>query len=75
MKESLYNVVKTNGTEVWVYNTLTSAFVKMEASIWNYLWSEDAEEYRKMLYKQGILIDDHSEELIKYKYKYYGTAF
>jgi len=75
MIESLYNVIKVNKENVLVYNTLTNAFVKIEISIWKSLWSNEAKEYRKILYKQGILVDSNPAEIISYKYKYYGTAF
>lgn len=74
MKFSKYNVVKNDGISTWIFNTLTKAFVKLPAEIYNKIEEEDASGLRKELLKQGIFTDD-ADEISLYKYKYYAHAF
>lgn len=72
---SQYNVVKTIGDDTWVYNTLTSAFVKLPTSIWSSLPSTEDKELLYTLIKQGIIVQDHKVELDEYRYIFYKKLF
>lgn len=74
MNFSKYNVTHTDGITTWIFNTLTSAFVKMENSTYETVWNEDEIELRNILLNQGILTEEDDEILI-YKYKYYSHSF
>ena len=34
MQQSQFNVIKCKGNETWVFNTLTSAFIKIDTQTW-----------------------------------------
>lgn len=60
---------------VFVYNTLTSAFLKIPEKQWKSLSEDSDKDFLGMLYRQGILVDNHQTEINKYKYFYYKKAF
>ncbi len=74
MKYSQYNVIHTDGTSTWIFNTLTNAFVKIENPTYEAIWNDAEIDTRKVLLAQGILTEELNENLI-YKYKYYRHAF
>lgn len=75
MKFSRYNIYKSDGSTTWIYNCLSGSFVKTENVVLNALDDADAEEYRRTLLSQGILIEDETDETSQYKYRYYKNAF
>lgn len=72
---SQYNVVKTIGEDTWVFNTLTSAFVKLSTNAWSCLPSTEDKQLLCALERQGIVVEDHKVELDKYRYIYYKKLF
>lgn len=72
---SRFNVVKTIGEETWVYNTLTSSFIKLPTKQWVSLPLQDDKELITILLQQGILIDETVNEVDKYKYYFYSKIF
>ena len=74
-KISQFNVVKFVGEEVYVYNTLTSAFIKLTATIWNSLPELRDKELFSVLLQQGILVKEDTNEVYKYKYFFYSKIF
>ena len=72
---SLFNISKTLGESTWVYNTLTSAFIKIATSVWSGLQDAKDESLFDMLYQQGFVVDDNKVELAKYRYIYYSKMF
>ena len=75
MKLSYYNVVKSLGKETFIYNTLTSAFLKVSTDKWESISEQSDMDLISMLKKQGILVEDHNTEINKYKYCFYKNAF
>lgn len=75
MIQSYYNVVSFFNDSVFVYNTLTSAFLKIPEKQWKSLSEDSDKDFLGMLYRQGILVDNHQTEINKYKYFYYRKAF
>lgn len=83
MKTSKFNVVKANGAYTFIYNTLTTSFVKISTKQWQIIVEEvqkngnviEENEVCKILHDTGILIDDDYNELNVYKYKYYSSMF
>jgi len=73
---SLYNVVKTQNDVTWVYNTLTSAFIKTDPEDWRRLnentgcLNDDSP-----LVKSGFFVKDNSDEIKQYKYLYRSRQF
>ena len=72
---SRFNVVKTTGADTWVFNTLTSAFVKLSTDIWNSLSSIEDKELLDVLARQGIIVKDSNTELNEYQYIFYKKLF
>lgn len=72
---SLFNISKTLGESTWVYNTLTSAFIKIATSVWSGLQDAKDESLLDMLYQQGFVVDDNEVEFAKYRYIYYSKMF
>lgn len=72
---SRYNVCKTKGEETWVYNTLTSAFIKISTQVWSSLSESSDKELLDTLCRQGIIVDDNETEIEKYKYFCYTKMF
>ncbi len=75
MVQSRFNVVKTEGEVTWVYNTLTSAFVKLDALTWTAVQAGDEPEVEAALRREGILVDNTEDEWLTYKFQYYAHAF
>ena len=73
MIQSYYNVVSFFNDSVFVYNTLTSAFLKIPEKQWKSLSESSDKDFLGMLYRQGILVDNHQTEINKYKYFYYHS--
>lgn len=72
---SQFNVTKTLGESTWVYNTLTSAFVKMPTSVWNDVEAGANTDISDALRQQGIIVGSHETEINKYRYIYYSRMF
>ena len=75
MQLSQFNVTRTLGESTFVYNTLTSAFIKMSASVWAGVQQSSDRQLVCALVQQGILVDSHEAELAKYRYIYYSHMF
>lgn len=82
IKLSKYNVIKSIGKDTWIFNCLTSGFIKINTDYWNQLIK--IKEYNKSsinkdiistLIKEGILIESEKDELSLYKYLYYKEMF
>ena len=63
MIQSYYNVVSFFNDSVFVYNTLTSAFLKIPEKQWKSLSESSDKDFLGMLYRQGILVDNHQTEI------------
>lgn len=81
MKISGFNVIKTCGDITYIYNSLTSGFVKMNTELWKSVivdvvgsTSKESKVFT-ILRNAGIIIDDDYNELDIYKYKYYSSMF
>lgn len=66
-EKSHYNVVKTIGEKTWVFNTLSSSFVCLDTEKWDNISSADDATIQQLT-KLGILVKNHEEEVLKYKY-------
>ena len=55
MKQSQFNVVKSQGEDTWIFNTLTLAFIKISTQIWQSLSSCDDKDLIDALFQQDIL--------------------
>ena len=82
MKVSKFNVINTSNSCTFVYNTLTTGFIKIDTDQWcsvleNIKNKNVVTEDRvyTILQSAGILIDDDYNELNVYKYKYYSSMF
>ena len=75
MQQSQFNVIKCKGNETWVFNTLTSAFIKIDTQTWESLSSCQDKDLLDMLVRQGIMVTDNKAELDKYRYIYYNRLF
>lgn len=75
LRLSQFNVIKTLGESTWVYNTLTSAFIKIPAPVWSSVATSDDQQLVAALERQGILVEDNETELSKYRYIYYNKMF
>lgn len=75
LKHSLFNVTKSLGESTWVYNTLTSAFIKISGAVWQNILESEDRQLTDALQQQGILVEDHAVELSKYRYIYYSAMF
>lgn len=65
MQQSQFNVIKCKGNETWVFNTLTSAFIKIDTQTWESLSSCQDKDLLDMLVRQGIMVTDNKAELDK----------
>lgn len=74
MQLSRFNVVKTEGETTWVYNTRSTAFVKIDTHTWNTVLTAPDPEVQTILQAEGILTDDVEAEWLTYKYQYYSNA-
>ena len=72
---SLFNVVKESGDDTYIYNTLTSSFLKVATSSWKSLSEHSDKDFLSILYAQGILVDNNEVEIDKYKFFYYNQIF
>ncbi len=82
MKISKFNVIKTCNNSTFIYNTLTTGFVKMETKQWFSVYENIKKKGNvienkvcAILQNAGILVDDDYNELNVYKYKYYSSMF
>lgn len=75
LKYSQFNIVKTVGDSTWVFNTLTSAFIKTSTSTWQGVMNSDDENMLRTLHDQGFMVDSNDTELNKYRYIYYSKMF
>lgn len=73
MRISLYTIEQIQGEYTYLYHTYTGAFVKVATEAWQSWRSE--KEMQETLYKQGFLVEDDTDEVLLYKYKYYGAVF
>lgn len=78
---SKYNVIKKDETNTFVFNTLTSGFVKVSTKYWNDVRTSEikggigAELVNESLVKTGIFVRSDVDELQLYKYFYYNVVF
>lgn len=72
---SQFNITKILGDGAWVFNTLTSAFIKISASVWQHIFDTDDEHLLLTLRQQGFIVDSHETEINKYRYIYYNKMF
>lgn len=72
---SNYNVIKSLEGSTFIYNTLTSAFLKISTEQWESLSDDSDKDFINMLLKQGILVESHQTEVNKYKFFCYKKAF
>ena len=82
IKISKYIVSKSIGKDTWIYNCLTSGFVKIHTDYWFQLKDMikskntlDINDVNTALIKTGILIKEDIDELMQYKYFYYSEMF
>lgn len=75
MVKSLFNVIKTIDGDSWIYNTLTSSFIKIASETWGSLSDSSDKELLQVLHREGILVDDNETEILKYKYFCYSKIF
>lgn len=75
MELSQFNITKILGDGAWVFNTLTSAFIKISASVWQHIFDTDDEHLLLTLRQQGFIVDSHETEINKYRYIYYNKMF
>lgn len=73
---SRYNVIKTIDEDTWVFNTLTSAFVKLPTEEWRKIADgKEDEETAAQLKTMGFKVNSHEDEIMAYKYRCYSSAF
>lgn len=82
MKISKFNVINTCNNSTFIYNTLTTGFVKMETKQWFSIYENIKKKGNviedkvcAILQNAGILVDDDYNELNVYKYKCYSSMF
>lgn len=78
MKLAKYYIENKTGNNTFLYNTLTSSFIKVDSEYWEHIktiLSNDVTPDNKLLFEGGFLIDDDIDELQKYKYLYYSKSF
>lgn len=84
MKLSLFNITYTEKEYCLVYNTFSSAFVRIPLSCWEEIVQvihdgksvpSHLETSVKDLIKSGFIVSDKVDELNKYRYLYYSNMF
>lgn len=81
IKLSKYNVIKSIENDTWIFNCLTSGFVKVDTNYWNKLLTKLEDKTISIddsvitLIKAGIITDADKDELSLYKYLYYSEMF
>lgn len=75
MVKSQYNITKAIEKDTWVYNTLTSSFIKLPVEEWEKLPDGATDDECRQLAELGILVKSHEAELLKYKYFCYSKMF
>lgn len=79
MKISKYNVIHSDSEKVLIFNTLTSAIVKLRPEDWNIIekgiYSNVETGVISQLQSMGIISDDTENQIMSYKYKFLKTAF
>lgn len=82
MKISKFNVINTCNNSTFIYNTLTTGFVKMETKQWFSIYENIKKKGNviedkvcAILQNAGILVDDDYNELNVYKYMCYSSMF
>jgi len=79
MELSKYNVVYSDDSKVLIFNTLTSAVIKISQSEWNILNCGKLDQLSgntiNQLLGMGIVSDDTKSQLFQYKYKFFKSAF
>ena len=81
IKLSKYNVIKSIENDTWIFNCLTSGFVKVNTNYWNELITRlknstvSKSDSVLTLIKAGILIETDKDELSLYKFLYYSEIF
>lgn len=74
MVKSLFNIEYAKGHTTYVFNTLTSSFIKTDTNDWNNPDGIDTEA-KEVLYNNGFLVNSHEEELNEYKCDFYASIF
>lgn len=74
MVKSQFNVESIKGHTAYIFNTLTSSFIKTDADEWKNLDKID-KEVQEALYNNGFLVNSHEEELNEYKCDFYASIF
>ena len=74
MIKSQFNIESTQGNFVYIYNTLTSSFIKIDAKEWNNIKEMD-KEAQVSLYNNGFLVNSREEEINDYKFDFYASIF
>lgn len=74
---SQYNIYLNRDREVSIFNTLSSALVKLDSDTFNSLLTTIKQDssIAKQLHKMGILVNNRDEEIRKYKYIQYTRMF
>lgn len=75
LRKSFYNVENAQGEVTFIYNTLTSAFLRIPTNKWESLSEKSDKDFLTMLKQQGILVEEHDTQINKYKYFFYKKAF
>lgn len=74
MTKSQFNIESIVNETAYVYNTLRSSFIKIDANEWTCIDNLD-EDTRKTLYNNGFLVESHDDETNDYKYDFYTSIF
>lgn len=75
MEFSTYNIYSKGNSKTAVFNTFTSAFVRIDNEKLNSLLSDEHSDIAKQLLDMGILVNSKSEEIQKYKYIQHTKMF
>ncbi len=79
MELSKYNVTSYVDSGIIVFNTLTSAIVKMSSEEWDIVRKGDLNnipsEIASQLLCMGIITDKSDSQILQYKYEFYKNAF
>lgn len=79
MDISKYNVICSDEKKVLIFNTLTSAMIKMSPEEWQLVETSKLDKVNSQiltqLSKMGILVENTDAQLLHFKYRFYRTAF
>lgn len=84
MKLSIFNIYNKNNQECFVYNTYSSAFIKVSRTTWETIVNiiqttepipANLNNTIKKLSENGIIIEDNIDEVKKFQYRYYSKMF